>query len=783
MRRLVASVVVFLAIGIGFTQETSAAIADISGVWTVTSSPSTKILIEKQAGKTKVAIISANSVGLNYSWYIGESTELLGKTTPIKVEALSFQRLFGRDGLSTRVVGSATIGVTLDDPYHGKLAIGNRSFDLERVELVKDGLIATVDPHAPETGWYSTANGMAFVEAQGADVFVTRLVSAAGKPSPATPVDYRRNADRNWVRVGNAADVLKGESITRISQKVGTNAAEAFNRQRFFTTAKSFVEDVSAAPAGVDGDGNGVRDDIDTVLFGKGLESSRVRDALTEIAAAQRLYMANPSKATALAAYDRIETASACIGLLAPEAVGDLRDLVDSLLFNTSPRAIALDQMPVHAGSRRIAASPVSLSDPNLCAGFMQGVTRRFDTLSSAAIRSAANAPARSTAEVEMSTQRASQPVAQPAIQTCADTRVLLVTGVKTDQGTAANEQLPYLKSVLLRRGVDKGRFEYSAFADQNPGYVNDLAQFLVARLGITVREANDLARTGFKHVFKGLVKVLQSKSQVGLIFGAIRITWGALELTAGIIAKNAVLENAADLSAIRALLDVNYRDFARTIAIAHSRGNLRMNDAYRASSADIRGSVAIASIANPDKNVADGGTGATRDDDLVMWAVRKVLGAEAATIFGAGEPKDPSGHGFIDAYLANPIALSKIIPRVNSAIARAKIPSGGTQRILATSSGGYTGNVAQTETYDIGANGVSFDLSYQAYSIPDRFDVIYRGKVLATTGGLISGGGTLKVALPKDSADPTDGRVIVAVYGPNPGTAWDYSVYCPTTK
>jgi hypothetical protein len=77
----------------------------------------------------------------------------------------------------------------------------------------------------------------------------------------------------------------------------------------------------------------------------------------------------------------------------------------------------------------------------------------------------------------------------------------------------------------------------------------------------------------------------------------------------------------------------------------------------------------------------------------------------------------------------------------------------------------------AQTDTFEIGRNGVTFRAVYEAFTIPDRFDVLYPGSRVVSTGGF-SGSGTLNVTLPKDPNDPNDGEIIVAVYGPNPGMA-----------
>jgi hypothetical protein len=161
-----------------------------------------------------------------------------------------------------------------------------------------------------------------------------------------------------------------------------------------------------------------------------------------------------------------------------------------------------------------------------------------------------------------------------------------------------------------------------------------------------------------------------------------------------------------------------------------------------------------------------------------VLKLARTIAQIEGPTVFGAGDPADFLKHGFIESYLDNTKAGSRVLTNVQTALAQTEEPS--SNRVLATTSGGYTGAQAQHETLDLGRNGVTFTVDYSAYSIPDRFDVIYRGNRIATTGGLVSGSGTLTVQLPFDATNPKDGLVIIAVYGLDPGTAWDYAVNCP---
>ena len=61
-------------------------------------------------------------------------------------------------------------------------------------------------------------------------------------------------------------------------------------------------------------------------------------------------------------------------------------------------------------------------------------------------------------------------------------------------------------------------------------------------------------------------------------------------------------------------------------------------------------------------------------------------------------------------------------------------------------------------------------------YTIPDRMIVKYNGVEVASTGGNVSGGGTLSFYF--DGKPPYDYEV--TVIGDDLGTAWYYTGYCP---
>ena len=63
-------------------------------------------------------------------------------------------------------------------------------------------------------------------------------------------------------------------------------------------------------------------------------------------------------------------------------------------------------------------------------------------------------------------------------------------------------------------------------------------------------------------------------------------------------------------------------------------------------------------------------------------------------------------------------------------------------------------------------------------YGIPDRLDCFYKGVLVASTGGLVSGSGTQQLAYAPAPGDQA--WCLVLVSAPNSGTAWVYTIHCP---
>lgn len=74
-----------------------------------------------------------------------------------------------------------------------------------------------------------------------------------------------------------------------------------------------------------------------------------------------------------------------------------------------------------------------------------------------------------------------------------------------------------------------------------------------------------------------------------------------------------------------------------------------------------------------------------------------------------------------------------------------------------------------------MGATSGTVTLTWEAYGIPDQFDVYYEGILVYSTMGPVSGAGSAPITF----GPGTETFVTVVVTGPA-GTAWDYVITCP---
>lgn len=89
------------------------------------------------------------------------------------------------------------------------------------------------------------------------------------------------------------------------------------------------------------------------------------------------------------------------------------------------------------------------------------------------------------------------------------------------------------------------------------------------------------------------------------------------------------------------------------------------------------------------------------------------------------------------------------------------------------------SGGKGDTETqHSLGAQSGRVVINYDAKRIPDRIDVYYDGKVVATTGADVPGVGQLVWNYPATPGKPDYCTVVVSA--PQDNTNWEYQVNCP---
>jgi hypothetical protein len=89
------------------------------------------------------------------------------------------------------------------------------------------------------------------------------------------------------------------------------------------------------------------------------------------------------------------------------------------------------------------------------------------------------------------------------------------------------------------------------------------------------------------------------------------------------------------------------------------------------------------------------------------------------------------------------------------------------------TISGGF--GVTPT-LHSVGSKSGTILLNYEMYSIPDKLEVFYEGKLLFSTNGFVSGNKTESITYNYNK----ETEIEVIVTGNDAGTAWEYTVNCP---
>ncbi|MHB8647719.1 MAG: hypothetical protein ACYDAR_18210 [Thermomicrobiales bacterium] len=116
-------------------------------------------------------------------------------------------------------------------------------------------------------------------------------------------------------------------------------------------------------------------------------------------------------------------------------------------------------------------------------------------------------------------------------------------------------------------------------------------------------------------------------------------------------------------------------------------------------------------------------------------------------------------------AYAA-PVVVAAAIP---VGVAAATPPPLGCSATTTSGGAGVTTNV-----HELGRTSGRFVFSWDAFAIPDKYDIFYQGVLLFSTG-FVSFTGTQTITY-----SGTSTRVTVVVTGSNAFTAWTYVVNCP---
>jgi hypothetical protein len=115
----------------------------------------------------------------------------------------------------------------------------------------------------------------------------------------------------------------------------------------------------------------------------------------------------------------------------------------------------------------------------------------------------------------------------------------------------------------------------------------------------------------------------------------------------------------------------------------------------------------------------------------------------------------------------ATPVILAAAVP-----VGVAAVTPGPAQPCSGSTTSGGAG--VTTTVHELGRTSGSFLFSWDALTIPDKFDVFYQGALVFSTG-FVSFTGTHTITYTGTST-----QVTVIVTGSSPSTAWDYTVACP---
>ena len=81
-------------------------------------------------------------------------------------------------------------------------------------------------------------------------------------------------------------------------------------------------------------------------------------------------------------------------------------------------------------------------------------------------------------------------------------------------------------------------------------------------------------------------------------------------------------------------------------------------------------------------------------------------------------------------------------------------------------------------KNHDLGAAPGTVLIQYEMKNIPDKMDVYYDNKLVASTNNLVSKGGQLSFFYPAKQGHPRYCKVVLTA--PQAGTEWMYHLACP---
>lgn len=81
-------------------------------------------------------------------------------------------------------------------------------------------------------------------------------------------------------------------------------------------------------------------------------------------------------------------------------------------------------------------------------------------------------------------------------------------------------------------------------------------------------------------------------------------------------------------------------------------------------------------------------------------------------------------------------------------------------------------------QKHNLGPTPGNVNVNYDMSVLPDKLEVVYNGKIVASTGSFVSNSGNLTWYYPAEKGKPTFCSVVLSA--PQDGTQWTYYINCP---